>query len=195
MSITNSKFYRQKRKELSKGARPVEYHRGYNYDPYLTKYRRPDKLFHPLPGTMQGEVVNPPMGTVPLDYDVAAKYVLQDIRYNRPAVARSKLCGCVHCLSYFPSYKVVKYEIVMPDATSDTAICPVCGETAVLPSDSGWPMSAPFLLAMRERIYPRLRNYTDPATRTYISANERADDFMRRINEDPDLEYPHEPEE
>lgn len=190
MTIKDSRFYQAKKEELRKKPKPVERRKSYDCDPYLTKYRRPNRRFHPLPGTLVGEVICPPTGTVPLDFDACTRYVLQDIRFNRPSVARSKICGCIKCLNFFPPYKVTKYDIVMPDATADTAICPICGETAVLPSDRGWPMSAPFLLAMRERIYPRLRNYTDPNTRVYASANERADDFLRRCNEDPDAVEP-----
>ena len=52
-------------------------------------------------------------------------------RRNRSSLAKAAICGCFHCLSEFPSERIVEWT-----DNSETAICPICGVDAVLSFDS-----------------------------------------------------------
>ena len=93
---------------------------------------------------------------------------------NRAAVQDDRVCGCAHCLNFFPGMSVRSWVNVSEDPTEwsdDTAACPFCGHDAVLPSVSGWPMSVPFFYALHELLYPN-DGYSDPNTIVFRDSRE-----------------------
>ena len=52
---------------------------------------------------------------------------------NNEAVEESDSCGCFACGGLYPSEDVEEFD-------GETAVCPVCGKKAVLPSSNGIPV-------------------------------------------------------
>lgn len=162
-----------------------------NYRPDGIPRQHRNRKYYPLPGTLQGVVVGTPPDYTDINLDTAAKCVRGDIEHNKESLRDTLVCGCISCLNFFPPQRIYRFAVVgHPDAewNRDTAICPYCGMPSVLADYEGWPMSAPFLLAMRERLYPALKHYTDPNTRIYIDSNEEEMEFWRRCNEEESYE-------
>ena len=65
---------------------------------------------------------------------------------NRPLVEASDLCGCFYCLRTYSPALIKEWVRV-----EETALCPYCGIDSVIGSKAGYPLTAPFLVAMRRR--------------------------------------------
>jgi hypothetical protein len=96
--------------------------------------------------------------------------VLEHTQENREEVSASETCGCLNCLSVFPSGDVKDWTPpeVISEETRDlgeegahghrksragqTALCPHCGEAMVLGDHSGHSISPASLDAMRLRM-------------------------------------------
>lgn len=64
--------------------------------------------------------------------------------FNRNILKRSSICGCFYCGATF------KFESINEWTDGNlTAICPMCSIDAVLGSAAGYPVTAEFLLAMK----------------------------------------------
>jgi hypothetical protein len=68
--------------------------------------------------------------------------------HHRGEIARSKLCGCFHCLRIFEAGDLGAQSWVDDD---DTATCPFCSIDAVIGDASGFPVNAAFLNRMHQR--------------------------------------------
>lgn len=66
---------------------------------------------------------------------------------NRKAIERDTRCGCYKCQSTFLPAEISRW---LPDASDETALCPVCGSDAVLPKSAGFPLDTDFLTAMND---------------------------------------------
>lgn len=125
------------------------------------------KRYYPLPGVIRGRVLDPPTGERSITIQEAIAYAEDRIQHNRRAVEDDRLCGCAHCLNFFPGRLVREWVNVSEDEADwalDTASCPYCGHDAVLASIEGWPMSVPFFLALNRHLYPHDETYRDPHT-------------------------------
>ena len=66
---------------------------------------------------------------------------------------QSDRCGCFCCLAEFPPSDItewIKDENVLAGKTGVTALCPRCGIDSVIGSASGYPVTQPFLKAMKK---------------------------------------------
>ena len=125
------------------------------------------KRYYPLPATIRGRVFEPPTGEPFITIHEAIAYAEDRTQHNRRAVEDDRLCGCAHCLNFFPGRLVREWVNVSEDEEDwalDTAACPYCGHDAVLASIEGWPMSVPFFLALNMHLYPHEDGYCDPHT-------------------------------
>jgi len=61
------------------------------------------------------------------------KELLDAATDNQEAVTESNMCGCFACGSIYPSVDVDEF-------VGSTALCPVCGKQAVLPSSTELPV-------------------------------------------------------
>lgn len=81
---------------------------------------------------------------------------------NWAQIQASKLCGCCNCMQIFPPDEITAWAGLDLDRVDDpaaveqqTAMCPRCGNEAVLGDKSGYPINAPFLLRMNEAWFQR----------------------------------------
>ncbi len=81
---------------------------------------------------------------------------------NWTQIQASQRCGCCSCLQIFPPDEIVAWSgldmnnIDDPQAIGNqTALCPRCGNEAVLGDKSGFPIQAGFLLRMNEAWFQR----------------------------------------
>lgn len=76
--------------------------------------------------------------------------------FHREEIARSAICGCFYCLRTFTPTEILDWvddapeTVVITRSTGQTARCPHCGMDSVLGSESQFPISPEFLLAMRQ---------------------------------------------
>jgi hypothetical protein len=64
----------------------------------------------------------------------------------------SAICGCFYCLgTYVPSEITEWLDDRIYGQAGQTALCPRCGIDSVIGSAAGFPITAEFLRAMRER--------------------------------------------
>ena len=141
---------------------------------YLKHNPRVIRRYHPMPGTIRGRVINPPTEDDRITIAEAVMLAESGTQHNRAAVQDDRVCGCAHCLNFFPGMSVRSWVNVSEDPTEwadDTAACPFCGHDAVLPSVSGWPMSVPFFYALHELLYPN-DGYSDPRTIIFWDSRE-----------------------
>ena len=76
---------------------------------------------------------------------------------NRAEIEASMHCGCCYCMQIFPSAEIVAWagldfsQLNNPDAAdADTAVCPRCGNEAVLGEQCGHAITPQFLGQMNE---------------------------------------------
>lgn len=81
---------------------------------------------------------------------------------NWRQVQDSRVCGCCNCQEIFPPAEVVAWTGLSMDNFNDpkaieqqTAMCPHCGEEAVLGDKSGFPINPAFLGRMNEAWFQR----------------------------------------
>ena len=74
---------------------------------------------------------------------------------NEPALHKSEICGCFHCLKIFDPYEI---EDWIQDQEL-TALCPYCGIDAVIADVSGYPITREFLAAMEKYWFDDLPPY------------------------------------
>lgn len=74
---------------------------------------------------------------------------------NRAELEASSLCGCCSCTEIFPPTEIVAWvglnmdNFNDPDAmNAETALCPRCGEEALIGEKSGYAIDASFLNRM-----------------------------------------------
>lgn len=68
-------------------------------------------------------------------------------------IQRSSICGCFYCLKTFAPTEInswVEDRRVIDGAVGRTAICPNCNVDAVIGSESQYPITRDFLVAMRK---------------------------------------------
>jgi hypothetical protein len=71
---------------------------------------------------------------------------------HRNEVTSSALCGCFYCLATFAPSEITEWiDDCIHGTEGSTAICPRCGIDSVIGSAGGFPITADFLGAMRER--------------------------------------------
>lgn len=58
--------------------------------------------------------------------------------HNQDAVKNSMLCGCCSCITIFISGKITDWE-------GDSALCPRCGEKAIIADAQGFPITDNFM--------------------------------------------------
>ena len=142
----------------------------------------PKQEYYPMPYTIRGRLLKAPMG-IDISLDEAAGYVEQDMEHNKASAMASQVSGCVRCLTFFSSSKYKSHTVDDRPANAwpnDTVFCPCCDHPAVLNDVDGWPMSVPFFLAMRERIYPELDHYSDFDIVVYKDSIDEANDWLER---------------
>jgi hypothetical protein len=77
---------------------------------------------------------------------------LKSARNNQKSVWESDSCACFKCMELFPSRDVEKYMTLL--TSSPTALCPLCGAEAVIPSATGLPVwDKEFLQAVHDRYF------------------------------------------
>ena len=70
---------------------------------------------------------------------------------NRTLVMQSTACICFYCLGTFDPSNIIEW---IDDKDADTAMCPLCGIDAVIPSKSELPINDPqFIQQMRTRYF------------------------------------------
>lgn len=81
---------------------------------------------------------------------------------NRSELEASTLCGCCSCLEIFPADEVIAWSgldmsnFENPDsATAETALCPRCGNEALIGDKSGFPIQPDFLSRMNQAWFQR----------------------------------------
>lgn len=72
-------------------------------------------------------------------------------RQHREAVLAAERCGCFSCLRMFPSSQIADWTDDDEDGTGQTALCPRCGNDAVLPVREG--IDETFLRRMNRQWY------------------------------------------
>jgi hypothetical protein len=69
---------------------------------------------------------------------------------HRKEVLASETCGCFYCCRTFSPAAIVEWTDKW-EGEGQTAICPHCRIDSVIGSESGYPVTEPFLKAMHER--------------------------------------------
>ena len=76
---------------------------------------------------------------------------------NRAELEASALCGCCSCLKVFPPDDIVAWSGLdmsnfdSPDAVNgETALCPLCGNEALIGDKAGYSLSPDFLSRMNQ---------------------------------------------
>jgi hypothetical protein len=69
---------------------------------------------------------------------------------HRAEVLASARCGCFYCGAIFPPAAITEW-IDPWEGVDQTALCPRCGIDAVIGSESGYPITADFLMAMKQQ--------------------------------------------
>jgi hypothetical protein len=67
---------------------------------------------------------------------------------HREEVIASQECGCFYCLTIFPPEEIENW-VDEWEGVGQTALCPRCGMDSVIGSQSGYPITADFLAAMK----------------------------------------------
>jgi hypothetical protein len=67
---------------------------------------------------------------------------------HRAEVLASEACGCFYCGCIFSPDRIERW-IDESEGVGQTAMCPDCGIDSVIGSESGYPITAEFLGAMR----------------------------------------------
>ena len=147
-----------------------------------------------MPGAIRGRLLDPPTlpEGEPITIEEAVTYAEGHTQHNRAVVEEDRLCGCAHCLNFFPGRTVRSWVNVEEDPANwndDTAACPICGHNAVLASVDRWPMSVPFFLALHDYIYPE-EGYCDPRMIIFTDSYEEAA-YMEQEREDWELRQLH----
>ena len=70
---------------------------------------------------------------------------------HKPELEKDSLCGCFCCEEIFSPSEITEWLIHKnPCDRRGTAICPHCGIDSVIGASSGYPITKPFLRAMRK---------------------------------------------
>ena len=85
-----------------------------------------------------------------------SKDILEHTRQNCDEVMSSEVCGCVECLAVFRPEEIKEWSEAedrhdhhKPRERDKTALCPHCGEAAVIGDSSGMRVSPATLETMR----------------------------------------------
>ncbi len=88
-----------------------------------------------------------------------SKDILEHTRENCDEVMGSDVCGCVGCLAVFRPQDIKewaeaedRHQHRRPRERDKTALCPHCGEAAVIGDSSGMRVSPATLEAMRDHM-------------------------------------------
>ena len=85
---------------------------------------------------------------------------------HKAELMQSDQCGCFCCLAEFPPSAITKWikdENVPEGKTGVTALCPQCGIDSVIGSASGYPITQPFLTAMKKHFFASLDSSQPPS--------------------------------
>jgi hypothetical protein len=75
---------------------------------------------------------------------------------NAREIASSTICGCFYCREMYVPAEVTEWiDDTIHGQEGRTALCPKCGIDSVIGSAAGFPITAEFLAAMRERWFER----------------------------------------
>lgn len=80
---------------------------------------------------------------------------------NRSTIEASSLCGCFYCMHTFRPEEIMAWagldlsNFNDPNASADTALCPLCGSESVIGNQSGFEINAGFLSRMHEAWFER----------------------------------------
>ena len=81
-----------------------------------------------------------------LDVHIAAH---SHARHNRAQLEQDTLCGCFACEKIFSPCEITEWVTEESDGDRpEAALCPYCGQNAVLGESCGFPLTAPFLRGM-----------------------------------------------
>jgi hypothetical protein len=67
---------------------------------------------------------------------------------HREETLKSEKCGCFHCKKIFSPANIQEWVDYDYKGIGQTALCPICGEDAVLDDKSGFPITREFLAAI-----------------------------------------------
>ena len=88
-----------------------------------------------------------------------SKEILEHTRDNCEEVMGSEVCGCVNCLAVFPPQEIKEWAEIEDlhehrkrRERDRTALCPHCGEAAIIGDHSGMRVSPATLEAMRDHM-------------------------------------------
>jgi hypothetical protein len=70
--------------------------------------------------------------------------------YHRDEIRASERVGCLHYCEVFTPFEIRRWtDKSEAEPEGDTAVCPRCGIDAVIGSESGYPVTRPFLRLMQ----------------------------------------------
>jgi len=85
-------------------------------------------------------------------YQAECEQLLAQSRRHRPAIEKSRICGCFHCEQFLAPHQIESWVADLgegADGPEQTALCPWCGVDAVLPEWNGvYPMGVGLLRRM-----------------------------------------------
>lgn len=115
--------------------------------------------------------------SIPKDADIDFWYLNTQTAYNRRVVEQTNKCGCFHCGSTFAGNNVVQWH--HEDDGDDTALCPYCGEDAVIVGTDELPVSTALLVKLyqdwfKQDYWKRISTATDMPNFTSY------DDYFRK---------------
>ena len=84
------------------------------------------------------------------------KQVHSECGWHRDAIQKSKICGCFHCLEFFPPSEITEWldeSEDCPRGAGKTAVCPKCGIDSVLPESPLYKLTEDLLKAMNKEYF------------------------------------------
>jgi|ERR1700733_9270606 len=76
---------------------------------------------------------------------------------NAQEIASSTICGCFYCREMYVPAEVTEWiDDTVHGKEGRTALCPKCSIDSVIGSAAGFPITADFLAAMRERWFEQI---------------------------------------
>lgn len=72
---------------------------------------------------------------------------------HRKEVEDAGYCGCCYCQESFPADKIDSWIDSNSAGEGQTAICPLCGIDAIIPSQNGEPIDGRLLEAMHQQYF------------------------------------------
>jgi hypothetical protein len=69
--------------------------------------------------------------------------------HHRQEILASQQCGCFYCGAIFAPNQIQQWTDTF-EGIGNTALCPHCGIDSVIGSESGYPITPPFLAQMQQ---------------------------------------------